>query len=348
VSAPGLGVEGLAKRHPGAARPLFEGLSLAVPPGRVLALLGESGSGKTTLLRIVAGLDVADRGRVSLGGRTLSDPAPRVPPESRGLGMVFQHLELWPHMTVAENVAFGLPGRPRGRRAAAHPDVRRLAAETGLPEEMLSRTPASLSGGERQRVAIARTLAARPEAILSDEPLANLDPSRRGELRDLLRDVARRHGVAMLHVTHDAEEAMDLGDEVAVLAGGRIAECRRPADLYRAPRSLATARALGPVSALPAERREGAVWTALGPVAPVETPPDGPALALLRPEALEVTDGEGAVVVDARPHGPAWAVRARVGEHVLAGRSATERSAGASVRLSVVGRVPVVPAEAPR
>ena len=214
MSATDLRCKGLTRAHGG--RIVLRAVDVEVAAGTSLVLLGSSGAGKTTLLRIVAGLDRADAGRVELGDELLSDPRVLVPPEERRIGMVFQALELWPQMTVAEHLAFGLPGRPKGRAARKHPDVLALAEQVGLPLELLRRKPATLSGGEQQRTAIARTLAARPGVVLYDEPLANIDPDRRRSLRALIRRLAREHGTTLVYVTHDPEEALEIGYEIAV------------------------------------------------------------------------------------------------------------------------------------
>ena len=147
--------------------------------------------------------------------------------------MVFQALELWPHMTVAEHIAFALPGRPRGRKATQHEQVRRLAARVDLGDELLGRRPQALSGGEQQRVAIARTLAGEPQVLLFDEPLANLDPHLRQDLRHLMGDLARERAVPALYVTHDPQEALAIGDQIAVLADARLQEVAAPAPSTR-------------------------------------------------------------------------------------------------------------------
>jgi iron(III) transport system ATP-binding protein len=329
-------------------RVVLEGVEVAVEPGKVLVLLGASGSGKTTLLRIVAGLEPAGAGRVLVGGRALSDPGVLVPPEGRGVGMVFQDLELWPHMTVAEHLAFGLPGRPRGRRALSDPRVVALAERVGI-EAHLGRRPATLSGGERQRVAIARTLGPDPAVVLYDEPLANLDPERRAGLRRLVRDLTRSHGSAVLYVTHDAEDALELGDEVAVLSRGRIVDRGAPDDLYRRPKTLAGARALGPVNAVRGAWREGRLATPLGVLtATAETPRDA-TLVLLRPEDLVPSEsGVAASVEDARPRGARWAFTASVGDVRVEGRSDRALAPGATVRLAVRGPVTAVPDPPPK
>ena len=306
VKAEPLHLEGLVKRHPGADRPALDDLDLDVEAAHILVLLGTSGAGKTTLLRIVAGLEDADAGRVRVGSSVLSDPRVRVPPPRRGVGLVFQHLELWPHMTVAENIAFGLPGRPRGRAAQTNATVRELAAHVGI-EGLLARAPGTLSGGERQRVAIARTLAPEPAVLLYDEPLANLDPVRRVELRRLIRRLGRERKTTLVYVTHDADEAMEVGDEVAVLHRGRIVDRGAPDVLYRAPRSLAGARALGPLSALPGAIEDTRIVTALGRLSYLGTA-RGPKAwrSSVRSPSAPAASGPEVEVLDARPRGAEW------------------------------------------
>lgn len=342
MKAEGLYLDGLIKRHRAAPRPALDGVDLHVEAARILVLLGTSGAGKTTLLRIVAGLEAADAGTVRVGTRLLSDPLVRVPPPKRGVGLVFQHLELWPHMTVAENVAFGLPGRPRGRHALENETVRTLAEHVGIAP-LLARAPGTLSGGERQRVAIARTLAPEPAVLLYDEPLANLDPVRRIELRRLIRRLCRERGTTLVYVTHDADEAMAVGDEIAVLHRGRIVDRGEPDALYREPTSLAGARALGPLSSLPGKIREGRIETALGALPFTGTTHSTQGLAILRPEALRPSArGPEVEIIDARPRGSKWVFHARVGDVDLSGTSPHRLEAGSRIPVEVHGKAALV------
>ena len=337
-----LTLEGVGKSY--GARAALSDVTFSVPAGALLVLLGASGAGKSTCLRLVAGLDAADAGRIAIGDRVCSDPRVVVPPERRGVGLVFQHLELFPHMTAAENVAFGLEGRPRGAAAAASPRVREVAGQVGLPADLLSRRPPTLSGGERQRVAIARALAPAPAVLLYDEPLANLDPARRAEIRRLLRDVRGRRETTVVYVTHDADEALEMGDLVVVLEAGRVVETGKPADVYRAPTSLAGARALGALSVVPLLVRDGPggrrLETPLGAFdAPAGTPPDA-ALGCLRPEQVAIgAVGPDAVVLDAFPRASDWAFSARheASGTVLLGRSTAAPEPGSRVRLVFTG-----------
>jgi multiple sugar transport system ATP-binding protein len=207
----------------------LEKVQLTVPDGEFLALLGPSGCGKTTLLRIIAGLETQTEGRVLIGGRDVS----QLPPRKRGLAMVFQNYAVFPHLTVAENVAFGL--RMTGAdKARIGRQVARVAALLHI-EPYLGRYPAQLSGGQRQRVAVARALAVEPSVLLMDEPLSNLDALLRLEMRAELKAVLREAGTTTVYVTHDQTEAMGLADRIAVLHGGRIEQIDVPATLYRHP-----------------------------------------------------------------------------------------------------------------
>jgi multiple sugar transport system ATP-binding protein len=212
----------------GTATALAE-LTLTVQDGEFLSLLGPSGCGKTTLLRIIAGLETATSGRVLIGGRDVT----ALPPRARGIAMVFQNYAVFPHMTVAENIGFGLrmQDRPADQIGRA---VARAAALLHI-EPYLERYPAKLSGGQRQRVAVARALAVEPAVLLMDEPLSNLDALLRLEMRAELRAVLREAGTTTIYVTHDQTEAMGLSDRIAVMYGGRIEQVGTPTEIYRAP-----------------------------------------------------------------------------------------------------------------
>ena len=345
MSGATLTLDGVAKRWPNGDTALAD-VSLAIPAGTTLAVLGSSGAGKSTLLRLIAGLEQPDAGTIRLGEREIVGPAGRLSPEQRGVGMVFQALELWPHLTVAEHIAFGLPGRPRGRKARSHPDVIRLAKDVGLDESLLARRPDTLSGGEQQRVAIARTLAPKPGVILYDEPLANLDPERRAIIRALIRRLAREHGTTLVYVTHDPQEALELGDAVAVFADGRLVEHGTPTDVYARPSSILAARALGPVTAVPGEVTSGTATTALGSF-PTDLA-DGPCMALWRPEALAV-DPEGThriQVEDVVARGRDYAVHATCDGTTVQAVSAEPVAAGIDTSLRVGSPAAVLAADA--
>jgi multiple sugar transport system ATP-binding protein len=218
---------------------VLTGVTLAVPAGCYLTVLGPSGTGKTTLLRVVAGLSPTRAGTVSIGGR----PVTGLRPGLRSVAMVFQSYALFPHLSVADNIAFGLTVTdvPKAR---VRERVREIAELTDCAA-LLGRRPGQLSGGERQRVALARALVREPEVLLLDEPLSNLDASLRAETRDELRTLHERTGGTVVHVTHDQGEALSLGDQVAVLLDGRVAQTGTPDDLWQRPATRAVARFLG-------------------------------------------------------------------------------------------------------
>ena len=211
------------------ATAVLDDVSLDVQKGEFFAFLGPSGSGKTTLLRLVAGFGTPNAGRILIGDRDVT----QLPPWSRNVGMVFQSYALWPHMTVAKNVAFGLE-----RRNVSRADVaRRVEAALDLVglSAYADRRPAQLSGGQQQRVALARTVVIEPEVLLLDEPLSNLDAKLRVEMRSELRALQRKLGITAIYVTHDQEEANAVADRIAVLDGGRIQQIGTPVELYDHP-----------------------------------------------------------------------------------------------------------------
>jgi iron(III) transport system ATP-binding protein len=223
-----LALEGVGHAF-GATRALTD-VSLALRAGEITCLLGPSGCGKSTLLRVAAGVEGPTEGRVLIDGRVVSDAATHVPPEARGVGLVFQDFALFPHMRVAENVAFGLAG-PRASRVAR---VRRLLDRVGLAAHA-RRYPHQLSGGEQQRVALVRALAPRPRILLMDEPFSGLDDRLRDAVRDETLDILREEGAAVLLVTHEPEEAMRMADRIALMRAGRIVQEGAPYNVYNAP-----------------------------------------------------------------------------------------------------------------
>ena len=237
----GLSVEHLVKAF-GSHRALDD-VSLDVRDGEFIAILGPSGCGKTTLLRQVAGFDKLDAGRIAIGGETVSAPDCHVPPERRRIGIVFQSYALWPHMTVAENVAYGLtvagvPAAERTRRVTAALELVELQ---GFDE----RRPGLLSGGQRQRVALARCLVTEPSLVLLDEPLANLDVHLRASMEDEFARFHARTGTTMVYITHDQREAMALADRIAVMDRGRLLQVATPSQLYREPADATVAGFIG-------------------------------------------------------------------------------------------------------
>jgi ABC-type Fe3+/spermidine/putrescine transport system ATPase subunit len=269
-------------------QPLLEGVSFTVTPGETVCLLGPSGSGKSTLLRIIAGLEEAEEGRVYWEGEEITD----VPPHRRRMGMVFQDYALFPHLTVAENVAFGLRMQgwsPQNQRARVREALERVRL-TGFE----ARRVTDLSGGEQQRVALARALAPRPRVLMLDEPLGALDRALREELLEELRGILRASDVAAIYVTHDQEEAAAIADRILILHGGKIVRNGTPLEVWNDPGSLWTAQFLGVGNILFGECYPGSespvLKTAVGQF-PLLCPhchePGARVGAILRPSAVE-------------------------------------------------------------
>jgi iron(III) transport system ATP-binding protein len=291
----------------GGARILHD-IRLTLAEGEFLALLGPSGCGKSTLLRLIAGFERASAGEIRLEGRPVSAPGLHVPPEERGIGMVFQSYALWPHMDVAGNVGYGLRVR-RLRPAERAARVAEALATVGLAG-FGQRRVQSLSGGQRQRVALARCLAMRPRLLLLDEPLANLDAHLREAMVEEFRRLHRATGASIIYVTHDQTEAMALADRIAVMSAGRILQLAPPDRLWREPATAEVAEFLGRGQIVPVE------VLAPGPPARVRlfghetllrAPPGlapGPARACLRRTDLRpAPEGFAAHLTDARPLG---------------------------------------------
>lgn len=278
-----LTIQGLTRRYPGAAKPTLDGLDLAVPAGRCVALLGPSGAGKSTALHLVAGLDTPDAGDVLIGGGSMRG----VPPERRRTVLVFQQPRLFPYLSVLDNVAFPLTVAG-ARRTAARRDAARFLELVGLGA-LARRRPASLSGGQAQRVALARALAARPDVLLLDEPFSALDPSVRAEMHTLVAELRAAVEPTILLVTHDRHEAAVLADTVAVLLDGRIAGHDTVQNLYAHPESLAVHDFLGGRNAFHGHVRAGVHHSALGALVLPGGLSDGPAALVIRQEAVVLT-----------------------------------------------------------
>ncbi len=267
-------------------------VSLSVFRGEVVCLLGPSGCGKTTVLRIAAGLETLQGGRVSIDGRPIAGDGVAVPPEERGIGLVFQDYALFPHLTVGENIAFGLR-----RLDGAERQARITAALGGVGlEGFESRYPHMLSGGQQQRVALARALAAGPSVVLLDEPFSGLDARLRDKVRDQTLHALKGSGAATLMVTHDAEEAMFMGDRIAVMREGRILQTGTPDELYCHPGAAYVAELFGEVNRLNAVVRDGQVETPFGPLPANGLAEDVAAEILIRPEALRLSQAPGTPV----------------------------------------------------
>jgi iron(III) transport system ATP-binding protein len=269
-----------------------DGASLCVARGEVVALLGPSGCGKTTLLRLIAGFERPDGGTVTVDERLVAAPTAWIAPEARRIGMVFQDYALFPHLTVAGNVGFGVPRRTRARR------VPELLAIVGL-DGLERRFPHELSGGQQQRVALARALAPSPELVLLDEPWSNVDPFLRESLRAEVAEIIRPLGVTVLLVTHDREEAFTLADRIALMREGSIVQEGTAEELYFAPASRWAAEFVGAANVLEGRIVAGQVETAIGTFAANGASLRSDAKVLVRPELLELEPspaGAGEVV----------------------------------------------------
>ncbi|HVM29342.1 MAG TPA: ABC transporter ATP-binding protein [Candidatus Limnocylindrales bacterium] len=336
----------------------LDGFELEVRSGRILCLLGPSGCGKTTALRLLCGFEQPDQGTVEISGRRVSTPTESVPPERRRVGMVFQDFALFPHLSVRDNVGYGIR-RDADRRVR----VAELLDMVGLADEA-DRLPHQLSGGMQQRVALARALAPRPDVVLLDEPFSNLDQALRTQLRGEVREILRQAQATAVFVTHDQDEALTIADDVCVMSRGRVEQCATPELIYSEPATPFVASFVGTANFMHAECREGVASTRLGRVrliGPRIGRPEGRALVVLRPEHLDVAEA---------PDGPvgndSWRVVARrfAGSELLylvaaadgeqlwaeAGPQARRLSIGDSVRLSLrdVESVAFVPQPARR
>lgn len=280
--------QGVTKRFDGTTA--VDDVSLTLESGEIMALVGPSGCGKTTFLRLVAGFDTPDSGTISLKGQVLAGPGRWVPPEARRVGMVFQDYALFPHLTVLQNVAYGLKGwaaDARDRRAHEMLDVVRL---TGFDE----RHPHQLSGGEQQRVALARSLAPHPLALLLDEPFSNLDPHLRWQLRSEVRDILRSSGVSAIYVTHDQDEALFLGDKVAVMDVGKVEQVSVPEEIFHHPSTRFVGRYLGIAHFISARATEDGLTTEMGTLQPQVSLSHGrEVVVMVRPDDVAISPSDG-------------------------------------------------------
>jgi sn-glycerol 3-phosphate transport system ATP-binding protein len=289
--------------------PAVERVSFTADPGSLVVLLGPSGCGKSTTLRLIAGLETADAGSIEIAGRDVT----RTPPARRGASMVFQSYALFPHLSVAENIVFGLKVRrvPRPERDRR---LSRAAAILGL-EKLLERKPSQLSGGQQQRVALGRAIVAETPVCLMDEPLSNLDAQLRSEMRREIRALQRRLGITMLYVTHDQIEAMTMADRVILMRAGRIEQNGPPAALYERPETVFTARFIGapPMNVIPAARLAAVPGLAHG------APRSLDVLALgVRPETMRIeSQGLPAAIVAAEYLGADTQIETRIGEETM-------------------------------
>jgi iron(III) transport system ATP-binding protein len=318
-------------------------VTLSVDPGEIVCLVGPSGCGKSTLLRVAAGLEPLQRGRVSIGSETMADGTVIVPPEQRNVGLVFQDYALFPHLSVRDNIAFGLRNRS--------PDDRRMRTDRALDRTGLQRWadtyPHELSGGQQQRVALARAIAPRPRVVLLDEPFSGLDALLRHQVRDDAAGILREAGMATLMVTHDSEEAMYIADRIAVMREGALRQIGLPGDIYLQPADAFVAAFFGDVNRFRGTVSMAGVDTPLGKVVTNGFADGTEVEVLLRPEAIELaaeagdTAGVAAVVESARFLGRTSLIDVKIGDDEpiavrirVAGRQLPARGARVFVRQS--------------
>ena len=267
-------------------------VNLRLMPGEVLSILGASGCGKTTLLRIIAGFEAVDGGELYLRSSLVSDTNHHMPPERRNIGMVFQEYALFPHLTVAQNIAFGLQGMSKGEQQRRTQDALELVRLNALE----ARYPHELSGGQQQRVALARTLAPSPIAMLMDEPFSNLDAGMRQDVRQEVESILRGQGIAAIFVTHDREEAFAFADRVGVMSAGRMEQVDTPGELYKSPMSPEVARIVGDCDFLAGVAQGEFAATELGRLPVVCNSGSVPAgtelMLMVRPQDIEVKPSE--------------------------------------------------------
>ena len=273
-------------------QPIVKDVSFTVATGQILALLGPSGCGKTTTLRMIAGFEKLDSGRIEIDGDVVTDGKRHLPPEKRRAGIVFQDYAIFPHLSVAENVGFGLPRRERKER------TEEMLAFVGL-EGLGERMPHELSGGQQQRVALARALAPNPAVLLLDEPFSNLDAALREEMRYDVRRLLKESGTTAVFVTHDQEEALFMGDEVAVMKAGRIEQLGAPELIFHQPQTRFVAEFLGNTDFVAGTVITGGVETPLGVLPQTVDLPAGTAVSIAsRADDVEITvvdEGNGRI-----------------------------------------------------
>jgi iron(III) transport system ATP-binding protein len=272
--------------YPNAVEPALHDLSLDVAEGATLSILGPSGCGKTTVLRAIAGFEHPSSGEIRIAGRVVCNGKQCVPPEERGVGMVFQDYALFPHLTVARNVAFGL------RRLEPQAAARMVATTLDLVglTDLKDRYPHELSGGQQQRVAIARALAPKPVVLLLDEPFSNLDPDMRGQMREEVQEILQRTGITAVLVTHDHDEAFAMADRIAVLNRGRLEQIDNPESIYHTPATPFVANFVGQADFLPGRVENGKIHTEVGVFENVTGHPSGTAVEIMiRPDDVHFT-----------------------------------------------------------
>jgi iron(III) transport system ATP-binding protein len=281
MPTPLLTVNAITKGFVAHQPPIVKNISFSVHTGEIFALLGPSGCGKTTTLRLIAGFEKADTGSISMAERTLVDGNTHVPPESRGIGFVFQDYALFPHKNVLENVAFGLRKVPKKKRQERAFEVLEMVGLANLQ----SRLPHHLSGGEQQRVALARAIIARPRLLLLDEPFSSLDPGLRQSTREEVRSILKAEGISAVLVTHAQEEALSFAERLGVMKEGTLEQIGTPETVYRHPKTAYVADFLGQTNFIRANIEDGIAETPFGRVE-VAGAENGNALLSIRPECL--------------------------------------------------------------
>jgi iron(III) transport system ATP-binding protein len=314
---------------------VLRGVNLKARHGDIVALLGPSGCGKTTTLRLIAGFETPDAGIIRLDGHVVADTRHTIPAEERRVGMVFQEYALFPHLNVADNVAFGLRGSARNKQARVG-ELLDLVGLSGLDKRM----PHELSGGQQQRVALARALAPQPRILLLDEPFSNLDTALRSQVRTEVKTILGRAEITSLLVTHDQEEALSLADEIAVMFDGQIAQMADAYTLYRQPATRAVAAFVGEANFIAAEASGFAAESSIGRLV-LDSAAHGHVDVLIRPEQVQLRgDGVDGQVLwrEFYGHDQRIGVMTAIGQTIIARTDSYERyTPGQQVKISVVG-----------
>jgi iron(III) transport system ATP-binding protein len=294
-----LQVNQIVKQFPNHVIPVVDHVSFKLAQGEILGLLGPSGCGKTTLLRMIAGFEQPTDGTIELAGNVVASPHDLLPPEQRNTGMVFQDYALFPHLSIADNIAFGLKKKKLSKKDIKQ-RINEVLALVGL-EGLEKRYPHQLSGGQQQRVALARALAPKPALMLLDEPLSNLDVQVRLRLRHEIRHILKATGITAIFVTHDQEEALAISDKIAVMSSGKIEQLGTPEEIYTRPASRFVAEFVTQANFIPAKRR-GKVWTTeIGQweiSSPAATVPEGDLMVRQEDILLKADDTADVVISD--------------------------------------------------